>query len=107
MKDIKADNILIEIGDDGILEAFVEAELVAPSPRKFVDEAPDYASRRFGVPQRYGKVVISDFGCAVRGDVQRVHDAQPDVYRCPEVMLKTEWSYPADFWNVGAMVCYA
>ncbi len=49
-------------------------------------------------------MVLSDFGSAVRGDEKRSHDAQPNVYRCPEVMLKTEWSYPADIWNFGAMV---
>ncbi|KAJ5941708.1 protein kinase domain protein [Penicillium verrucosum] len=32
--------------------------------------------------------VLSDFGSAVRGD-ERNHDVQPNVYRLPEVMLKT------------------
>lgn len=104
IEDIKADNILIEIEDENILDAFVDAELAAPSPRKFIDGTPIYASRRFDLPKQYGNVVLSDFGSAVRGDQKRVHDAQPNVYRCPEVMLKTEWSYPADIWNVGAMV---
>lgn len=103
-KDIKADNILIEIDDQDILDAFVEDELKSPSPRKIVDGAPMYASRRFDLPKNFGPVVLSDFGSAVRGDVKRNNDAQPNVYRCPEVMLKTEWSYPADIWNVGAMV---
>jgi hypothetical protein len=48
--------------------------------------------------------VLCDFGSAVCGDKPQVHDAQPDVYRCPEVLLRTEWSNPADIWNVGAMV---
>ena len=33
------------------------------------------------------------------------HDAQPNVYRSLEVMLKVEWSYAIDIWNVGVMVC--
>jgi serine/threonine-protein kinase SRPK3 len=103
-KDIKADNILIEIDDNDILDSFVNTELESPSPRKFVDGAPVYGSRRFDRPKRFGLVVLSDFGSAVSGDQTRTHDAQPNVYRCPEVMLKTEWSYPADIWNVGAMV---
>lgn len=49
---------------------------------------------------------MSDFGSAVRGDEKQDHDAQPNVYRSPEVMLMTEWSYPVDIWNVGVMVCY-
>jgi serine/threonine-protein kinase SRPK3 len=103
-KDIKADNILIEINDQDILDSFVNAELESPSARKIVDGAPVYESRRFDRPKKFGMVVLSDFGSAVSGDQKRTHDAQPDVYRCPEVMLKTEWSYPADIWNIGAMV---
>jgi len=105
MPDIKADNILQEIADDKILEAFTQAELETPSPRKFVNGVPVYMSRRFRLPKRFGGVVLSDFGSAVRGDLKRNHDAQPDVYRSPEVMLKAEWSYPVDIWNVGVMVC--
>lgn len=50
-------------------------------------------------------MVLSDFGTTVRGEVVQDWDAQPDVYRCPEVMLGAPWSYPADIWNLGAMVC--
>lgn len=75
-----------------------------PSPRKCVDNAPIYASRGFDLPKKFGTLVLGDFGSAVRGDQRQIHDAQPKIYRCPEVMLKTEWSYPADIWNVGCMV---
>lgn len=61
-------------------------------------------SRRFGLPNDWGRIVLSDFGCAVRGDVKRNHDAQPNLYRSPEVMIQAPWSYPADIWNVGAMI---
>lgn len=87
------------------MKAFVDAEMTSPSPRKVVDGKPIYATRQFGLPKEYGRVVLGDFGSAVRGDKPQIHDAQPDVYRCPEVMLKTEWGYSADIWNVGAMVC--
>ncbi|RDW61699.1 uncharacterized protein DSM5745_10371 [Aspergillus mulundensis] len=103
-RDIKGDNILQEIEDTSILERFTQAELASPSPRKFVDGMPVYASRRFELPRSFGRAVLSDFGSAVRGDEKRNHDAQPNVYRSPEVMLKTEWSYPVDIWNVGAMI---
>jgi serine/threonine-protein kinase SRPK3 len=102
--DIKGDNILQEIEDKSILEAFTKAEMEHPSLRKFVKDAPVYASRRFELPKTFGRAVLSDFGSAVRGDPKRNHDAQPNVYRSPEVMLKTEWSYPIDIWNVGVMV---
>lgn len=75
-----------------------------PSPRKDVDGAPVYMSRRFGLPQDFGGIVLGDFGTAVSGDVKRNQDAQPNVYRSPEVMIGAEWSYPVDIWNVGAMI---
>lgn len=102
--DIKGDNILQEIKDTSILDAFAKAEMDNPSPRKFINDAPVYASRRFELPSKFGDAVLSDFGSAVRGDEKRNHDAKQNVYRSPEVMLKTEWSYPIDIWNVGVMV---
>lgn len=104
LRDIKAENILIEIEDNTILENFVNTELASPSPRKLVNSTTVYASRRFGLPKSYGNVVLSDFGSIVKGDHRRTHDAQPNVYRSPEVMLSAEWNYPVDIWNVGAMV---
>ncbi|OJD23476.1 hypothetical protein ACJ73_05173 [Blastomyces percursus] len=101
--DVKGDNILQEIEDTAILESFTKAEMENPSPRKFINAIPVYASRRFELPKTFGRVILSDFGSAVRGDEKRNHDAQPNVYRSPEVMLKTEWSYPIDIWNVGVM----
>lgn len=86
------------------MEAFVDAEMTSPSPRKVVAGKSIYATRQFGSPKEYGRIVLGDFGSAVRDDKPQIHDAQPDVYRCPEVMLKTGWSYPAYIWNVGAMV---
>ncbi|CAK4029640.1 CMGC SRPK kinase [Lecanosticta acicola] len=102
--DIKGDNILQEIEDESILTEFVEKELEHPCPRKFVDGETIYARRSFSQPKRYGRAVLSDFGAAVRGDEKRNHDAQPNIYRSPEVMIKTDWKYPIDIWNVGAMV---
>ncbi|QPG94139.1 hypothetical protein C2857_004948 [Epichloe festucae Fl1] len=102
--DIKADNTLHAIADKGILESFVKDEMTMPSPRKYVNGAPVYMSRRFGLPEEFGRIVLGDFGEVVKGDMKRNHDAQPDVYRSPEVMLKADWSYPIDIWNVGAMI---
>lgn len=103
--DIKADNILHAIADEGILESLVKDEMESPSPRKLVNNTPIYMSRRFGLPREFGRIVISDFGEVVKGDAKRNHNVQPDVYRSPEVMLKAAWGYPIDVWNVGAMVC--
>ncbi|OTA94876.1 hypothetical protein M434DRAFT_394248 [Hypoxylon sp. CO27-5] len=102
--DIKADNILHEIADESILEAFTRAELETPTPRKIIGDNTIYLSRQFELPKIFGNVLLSDFGAAVSGDEKRNHDAQPNVYRSPEVMLKIEWSYPVDIWNVGVMI---
>ncbi|KAF4633002.1 hypothetical protein G7Y89_g5128 [Cudoniella acicularis] len=102
--DVKADNILHELVDNQLLEEFTMAEIETPSPRKFIKGAPVYMSRKFGLPREFGDIVLSDFGSAVRGNQKRNHDAQPNVYRSPEVMLKVAWSYPVDIWNVGAMI---
>jgi serine/threonine protein kinase len=105
--DIKSGDILQEIEDKSIHKRLTQTELKSPSPRKIVNGFPAYASRRFDLPKLFGRVVLSDFGSAVQGDKRRNHDAQPNIYRSPEVMLKTDWNYPADIWNVGAMVCSA
>ncbi|OGM48946.1 protein kinase domain protein [Aspergillus bombycis] len=102
--DIKSDNILQDIEDKWILERFTQAELKDPSPRKIVNGLPVYASRRFDLPKAFGRAVLSDFGPAVRGDERRSHDAQPNIDRSREVMLRTDWGYPVEVWNVGVMV---
>ncbi|KAJ5835250.1 hypothetical protein N7447_001276 [Penicillium robsamsonii] len=102
--DIKGDNILQELEEMSILDRFTDSEIEQPSARKAVGNMPVYASRRFEFPQNFGRAVLSDFGSAVRGNEKRNHDAQPTIYRSPEVMLKIEWSYPIDIWNVGTMI---
>ncbi|CAN8097737.1 unnamed protein product [Discula destructiva] len=102
--DIKADNFLQHIADKDILDAFTHAELTAPSSRKVFGGHTIYRSRQFELPRWFGGAVLSDFGSAVRGDEKRNHDAQPEVYTAPKVMLRVDWSYPADIWNVGCMI---
>ncbi|KAF7561781.1 hypothetical protein G7046_g2337 [Stylonectria norvegica] len=102
--DIKADNILLELDDPAVLEAFVQDELEHPAPRKIVDGRYIYASRTFRRTTKFGRAVLGDFGSAVSGEQKTSADVQPNIYRSPEVMLKMDWSYPVDIWNVGAMV---
>lgn len=102
--DIKSDNIMQGIADKRILEAFTHAELATPSARKVINGQTIYRSRQFELPEEFGNVVLGDLGSAVEGDEKRNHDAQPEVYRSPETMLKVDWSYPIDIWNVGCMI---
>ncbi|KAJ4287883.1 hypothetical protein N0V88_007501 [Collariella sp. IMI 366227] len=90
---IKADNILHAIVDNSILEASINKEISTPSPQRFVDGVPVYLSRRFYLPKDFGHNIFSDFGSTVRGDIKQTHDAQPDVYRAPEIMMEAQWGY--------------
>lgn len=101
--DISATNILLEIDDESMLDAFVKEELESPSPRKEVGDYVVYASRGFGWPPG-GEPVLCDFGSAEKGDAVNTRNAGPDLYRSPEVMLKMGWSYSIDIWNVGVLV---
>jgi serine/threonine protein kinase len=103
--DIKGDNILLGIEDESILDDFTTAELQDPSLRKRLDNYTVYVSRAFNLPNKIGRAVLSDFGSVMDGSKIQTSDEQPDVYRCPEVMLKAEWSYEINIWNVGVMVC--
>ncbi|TVY58857.1 Serine/threonine-protein kinase SRPK [Lachnellula cervina] len=102
--DIKSDNILHLIEDTSILAAFEKAEITQPSLRKTATDREIYVSRALDMPQSIGEPVLCDFGNAVYGTKLNNHDAYPNVYRCPEVMLHLPWSYSADIWNVGAMI---
>ncbi|CAK7198873.1 hypothetical protein SEUCBS139899_001540 [Sporothrix eucalyptigena] len=103
--DIKADNIMLAIGDDSVFTAFEEDEFNDPSPRKVLDDGRSiYLSRQLRMPKYLGAPVLCDFGSAVLGDVEHREDVQPDIYRAPEVILGASWSYPIDIWNVACMV---
>jgi serine/threonine-protein kinase SRPK3 len=107
--DIKPANILQTIADTSVFEAYTKAELEGPVPRKYVQlddgsMTTVYGSRLIRKPSSWGYPVLGDFGSAVDGNKKHTFDAQPSIYRCPEVMLRAEWGYPADIWNVGAMV---
>lgn len=95
------------LGNPSILDKIAQDEMHDPSPRKQLDDRAIYLSRnRWGLsPDDLGRVVITDFGLAVRGDgPPNTHIIQPDGYRAPEVCLGGEWSYSADIWNLGVMV---
>lgn len=51
---------------------------------------------------------IADFGLARRGDSDQpqILPIQSDNYRAPEVILGTGWTYGADIWNLGVLVCF-
>ncbi|KAH9868317.1 hypothetical protein J1614_007389 [Plenodomus biglobosus] len=103
--DIKEANILIG-ADKSILEAFEQAELNGPIPRKDVDGRTIYLSRELTTPKEFGAPVLCDLGSAVELDdgVEHREDIQPNVYRAPEVILDIPWTCSVDIWNVGCVI---
>lgn len=83
--------------------------MIEPLPQKQLEDRTIYLSRnQFGVEaNQLGRPVITDFGLSADGGGSRVHrfSIQPDEYRAPEVVLGTGWSYGADVWNLGVLVC--
>ncbi|KAL0961526.1 hypothetical protein HGRIS_006465 [Hohenbuehelia grisea] len=104
--DIKASNIMFGIKNPAVFDKFEQEELENPSPRKDIDGGRViYTSRQFTVPSHdLGPPILCDFGSAVFGDEEHSEDAQPDVYRSPEVIFSSPWSYEIDIWNVGCMI---
>ena len=111
--DLKLDNILITFEDQSVIDRFVHNQTENPMARKLIDgRAVCLCHNDFG--DLDGKPAlkkmspkITDFGLAERGDQpgQHIHPIQPNNCHAPEALLGTGWSYSADIWNFGIMVC--
>lgn len=103
--DIQESNVMLE-ADEAVLSEFEQDELETPSPRKEVDGAFVYLSRKLGFPEALGAPMLCDLGAAMPLDdgVEHREDIQPSIYRAPEIILDIPWTYSVDIWNVGCMV---
>lgn len=90
----------MHLEDPKIFNDFLKRELESPSPRKFVNGQPIYASPGINPIGGVGEPFLSDFGSALRGDVEHDEDCQPNVYRSPEVILKKSIYGISDVWYV-------
>jgi len=106
--DLKADNILMSFGDQGVIQEYVEAQAEHPMPRKRVSDRNIYLSHNnFGTLKSYWMLPkIVDFGLAHQGcgEEPSRHPIQPPLYHAPEVLLGIPWSYSADIWNLSVLV---
>lgn len=108
--DLKADNIMMGLGDPHILDQFVQHEMEHPSPRKMPDSHGRiiYTScSDFGEPPTDAVIAsakITDIGLACWGDEKNTKPIQSNAFMAPEVILQCNWSYPADIWNLGVML---
>lgn len=108
--DLKADNVMMGLGDPTILDRFVQHQLEHPSPRK----APDHHGRiiyqsctDFGEAPTQSVIAsakITDIGLAQWGYEDNYKPIQSNAFMAPEVILNCGWSYPADIWNLGVML---
>lgn len=107
--DLKPDNIMVEPENSSIFEPEVQSEYHQPLPQKTgTDGRTLYFSRSdFGATVGVtGWVELTDFGYSVLGTSPQSGPIQAEVYRAPEVILDAGYSYSADIWNLGVMVCH-
>ncbi|KAK3707586.1 hypothetical protein LTR37_012081 [Vermiconidia calcicola] len=105
-QDLKPDNIMVRFEDPTLLKRDGQDEYYHPLPRKHKDGRIIYLSRNnYGVFTRpSGIVQITDFDLAVSGDTPRSGCISADIYRAPEAILETGYSYSADIWSLGVML---
>jgi serine/threonine protein kinase len=51
------------------------------------------------------EIAIIDFGTSVYNDDDKFLTIQTSPYRCPESIFELDWSYPADMWSLGCLIC--
>lgn len=101
-QDLQLKNLLLPAPDAETLKHFEEAEVEAPSARKVLEDRTIYTSLGF-LPSQ-GLPLLSDFGEARYGDEEHDEDIMPNVYRALEVILRMNWGYKVDIWNVALLV---
>lgn len=100
---------MVKLEDDSILSNSARHEYEKPLPQKVCEDGRTiYITRNnFGAPRGpIGVIRITDFDCAVRGDQPNSGCIQAEIYRAPEVIVDAGFSYSADIWSLGVMVCY-
>jgi hypothetical protein len=104
--DLTPDNVMMSLKDPSTAAMVAEAELNEPSPQKQLVDRSIYLSRNiWNIPLNdLGPPVIQGFRNAVHGGKPHSHTIQAVQYQCPEISLGMGWSYPADIWNLGAVV---
>lgn len=99
---------MIKVEDPSILEESARDEYEHPLPQKSCSDGRTiYLSRNdFGISEKTtGIIQITDFDLSVRGDRPNRGCIQAEIYRAPEVILDAGYSYSADIWSLGVMVC--
>ncbi|RAH84462.1 kinase-like protein [Aspergillus japonicus CBS 114.51] len=101
--DLQLKNLLLPGPETSHLFQFEECEVANPTPQKKLKDRTIYRSLGFLPPG--GLPILADFGEARFGDEKQNGDIMPNVYRAPEVILRSSWDYKVDIWNI-AMVAW-
>ena len=99
---------MIKVEDPSILEESARDEYKKPLPQKsYSDGRTIYLSRNdFGISEKTtGIIQIIDVDLSVHGDRPNKGCIQAEIYRAPEIILDAGYSYSADIWSLGVMVC--
>ena len=107
--DIKADNIMMGLGSEDVIEKFIdEIARNPPACKKLPHDKFIYESRSYfgGAPSEevIKSAKITDIGLADWGNQLNNRPIQSNAFTAPEVILTAGWSYPADIWNLGVML---
>lgn len=99
---------MVKLEDEPILGDSARDEYYRPLPQKICEDGRIiYLSRNnYGILRRPAGVIrVTDFGYAVSGDQSNSGCIQAGIYRAPEVIIDAGYSYSADIWSLGVMVC--
>ncbi|KAK3666901.1 hypothetical protein LTR22_002126 [Elasticomyces elasticus] len=110
--DLSDNNIIFSFAEKtrrSILEHHSRTEYSDPLPvKRLADRTVYQPHTNFGalIPN-IGGAVITDFDASAygEGNWDRNHDIQPVRLKAPEVLLRAGFSYSADIWNFGALLC--
>lgn len=99
---------MVKLEDDSILSGSARDEYIHPLPQKVCEDGRTiYLSQNnYEAPWGpIGVICITDFDCAVHDDQPNSSCIQAKIYRASEVITDAGYSYSADIWSLGVMVC--
>ncbi|RMZ81013.1 hypothetical protein DV738_g2425, partial [Chaetothyriales sp. CBS 135597] len=101
--DLKADNLILSIGDLSHLAEYVDAALKHSTPDKVDGDRFIYRTRDLIAVRRLGPPVLCDFGQARLESHPHSGLIMPYQYRAPEVLLGAAWDNKVDIWSIAML----